>query len=226
MRPSSETVSSLNGSPTLSTPALSPLGLNSGDLRSAIAFSIAASRSGVSSRSPSGAAKTMFSTAPCSDANSDLIRSVAFCVSDPGISNSSRSEPPIVATRTTRRMTMPIQPKTTRHGCVAQARVQRASAPVERRSWAARRWAAGRAAEGASPGFRSLSGPPSCSVIVCPFCRFGFSLETGRGPGTHRSPIGWDCGSDPTCLPADGGKSGRTSRRPMKPSSSRSSLDA
>ena len=39
---------------------------------------------------PAGAAKTMLSTAPCSDANWDSIRSVAFCVSDPGISNSSR----------------------------------------------------------------------------------------------------------------------------------------
>ena len=34
---------------------------------------------------------------------------------------------------------MPTQPKTTRHGCVAQARVQRASPPVARRSWAASR---------------------------------------------------------------------------------------
>ena len=51
--------------------------------------SIAALRSGVSSRSPSGAAKTRLSTPPCSDANSDSIRSVAFCVSEPGISNSS-----------------------------------------------------------------------------------------------------------------------------------------
>ena len=36
---------------------------------------------------PSGAAKTRLRTPPCSDANSDSIRSVAFCVSDPGISN-------------------------------------------------------------------------------------------------------------------------------------------
>ena len=33
----------------------------------------------------------------------------------------------------------PIQPKTMRHGCVAQNRVQRARPPVDRRSWAKRR---------------------------------------------------------------------------------------
>jgi hypothetical protein len=43
-----------------------------------MASSIAARRSGVSSRSPSGAAKTTFKTPPCSDANSASIRSVAF----------------------------------------------------------------------------------------------------------------------------------------------------
>ncbi len=59
----------------------------------AIASSIAARRSGVSSCSPSGAAKTTLSTPPCSAANSASIRSVAFCVSDPGISNSSRRLP-------------------------------------------------------------------------------------------------------------------------------------
>ena len=138
MRPSSENVVLAERiADALEAGLVRRSGLNSGDLRRAIAFSIAALRSGVSSRSPSGAAKTTFSTPPCSDANSDSIRSVAFCVSDPGISNSSRSEPPTVATRTIRRAMMPTQPKTTRHGCVAQARVQRASAPVERRSWAA-----------------------------------------------------------------------------------------
>ncbi len=54
MRPSSETVFSSNGSPTLSMPALSSVGLNSEVLSFAIACSIAALRSGVSSCSPSG----------------------------------------------------------------------------------------------------------------------------------------------------------------------------
>ena len=89
-----------NGSPTLSSPTLSPLGANSEVLSCAIASSIAALRSGVSSRSPSGAAKTRLSTQPCSDANSDSMRSVAFCVSEPGISNSSFRLPPTVATST------------------------------------------------------------------------------------------------------------------------------
>ena len=60
----------------------------------ASAFSMAALRSGVSSCSPGGAAKTMFKTPPCSEANCDSIRSVAFCVSEPGISNWSRRLPP------------------------------------------------------------------------------------------------------------------------------------
>ena len=54
MRPSSETVFSSNGSPTLSMPALSSVGLNSEVLSFAIAPSIAALRSGVSSCSPCG----------------------------------------------------------------------------------------------------------------------------------------------------------------------------
>ena len=54
MRPSSETVFSSNGSPTLSMPAVSSVGLNSEVLSFAIACSIAALRSGVSSCSPSG----------------------------------------------------------------------------------------------------------------------------------------------------------------------------
>ena len=134
MRPLSENVSLLNGSLTLSRPTLSSVGLNSEDFSRAIACSIAALRSGVSRRSPSGAAKTMFSTPPCSEANSDSIRSVAFCVSDPGMSNSSRSEPPTVATRAISTATVARKPKTTRHGWVAHARVQRASPPVARRS--------------------------------------------------------------------------------------------
>ena len=63
---------------------MSSVGLNSARLSFAIALWTAAFRSGVSSRWPSGAAKTMFRTPPCSVANSDSIRSVAFWVSDPG----------------------------------------------------------------------------------------------------------------------------------------------
>ena len=72
---------------------------NSSVLSSAIASSIAALRSGVSSARPSGAAKTRFRTPPCSSTNSASIRSVARCVSEPGISNSSFRLPPTVATR-------------------------------------------------------------------------------------------------------------------------------
>ena len=79
---------------------LVPVGVNSDVLSFATASSIAALRSGVSRRSPSGAAKTRLSTEPCSEANSDSMRSVAFCVSEPGISNSSFRPPPTVATST------------------------------------------------------------------------------------------------------------------------------
>ena len=126
-----------------------PVGSNSDVFSSAIAPSIAALRSGVSRRSPSGAAKTRFSTPPCSAANSDSIRSVAFCVSEPGILNSSRSSPPTVATVTMRTAMIPTHAQTTRHGCDAHARIQRASPPVDSRSWAASRSEVGSAA--ASP---------------------------------------------------------------------------
>ena len=56
------------------------------------------------------------STAPCSEANSALIRSVARCVSEPGISNLSRRLPPIVPTRTIRSAMIPTQLATTRQG--------------------------------------------------------------------------------------------------------------
>ena len=62
----------LNGSPTLSMPARSPLGLNSLVFSSAIAFSIAALRSGVSSRSTLGRREDEVEDAPCSEANCDL----------------------------------------------------------------------------------------------------------------------------------------------------------
>ena len=83
---------------------------------SATAASIAALRSGVSRRSPGGAAKTTLSTPPCSEANSLSIRSVAFWVSDPGMSNSSFSDPPTVATRPISTTMMATQPKIVRHG--------------------------------------------------------------------------------------------------------------
>src|SRR5918994_1001723 len=158
MRPSSETVFSLKGSPTLSRPALSSVGLNSSDSRRVIASWIAASRSGVSSLSPSGAAKTRLSTPPCSEANSASIRSVALCVSEPGISNSSRSSPPTVPTRRINAAMMPIQAPMTRQGCVAHARVQRASPPFESRSWAERRSVIGLRTSGAVSEFRPSSG--------------------------------------------------------------------
>ena len=139
MRPSFENVSLSNGLATLVRPALSPCGLNSDVFRSAIALRIAALRAGVSSRSPAGAANTMLRTAPCSEENSALIRSVAFWVSEPGIVNSSRSEPPIVATRKIRLAMITTQARTTRHGLFAHARIQRASPPVASRSCASRR---------------------------------------------------------------------------------------
>ena len=173
IRPFSENVWSLNGSPTLVSPARSSVGWNSVVRSSAIASSIAAFRSAVSSRCPSGAAKTMLSTPPCSSANSDSIRSVARWVSEPGISNSSRSEPPIVATSPMRTTTIASQPRTTRHGWLAQKRVHRARPPVASRSCAAR-----------------LPFPVSvvCSVIP----RSSRSIapvvlrQTARGPRTHR----------------------------------------
>ena len=88
---------------------------------------------------PGGAAKTTFSTPPCSSANSASMRSVALCVSDPGISNSSRSEPANEMVRTIRAAKMPSHAPMTRQGCVAQRRIQRARPPVESRSCAARR---------------------------------------------------------------------------------------
>src|SRR5215210_2281169 len=189
MRPSSETVSLLNGLPTLSTPALPSFGLKSADFRSVTAWLIASLRSGVSSRSPSGAAKTTLSTPPCSAANSASIRSVAFCVSEPGISKTSLSAPPTVATRTTSTTTIPIHPKTTRQGCVAQARVQLASAPVASRSWAAKRL-------GPGPGVMSLIG--YLSVGVCQKRRTGrrkliarleTSTQVAKGSASERSEV-------------------------------------
>jgi hypothetical protein len=161
MRPLSENVWSLNGLPTLVRPAVSVVGLNSDERSAAISFWIAALRSGVSSRCPSGAASTMLSTLPCSDWNCDSIRSVARCVSEPGISNSSRSPPPTVATSPIRTTTIPSHPKITRHGWVAQIRAQPASVPVASLSWAARcPFVGGPAAP--------LSGVSVCALIVKP----------------------------------------------------------
>ena len=158
---------------------------NSGDFRRAIASSIAALRSGVSSRSPSGAAKTTFSTPPCSEANSASIRSVAFCVSEPGISNSSRSEPPTVATRTIRTTMMPIQ----REDDAPRMRgARRAPSARARRSRAARALRAGRFRRGRSYRARRQSSRPSQS--------FGFvdrvSVRVGGGPAVRGGIIGRD----------------------------------
>ena len=170
----------LNGSPTFSSPASPSRGANSPDFNRVIASSIAARRSGVSSRCPFGAAKTTFSTAPCSDVNSDSSRSVAFCVSDPGISNSSLSEPPTAPTRTISTTRIPTQPATTRHGWVAHARAQRASAPVERRSWAARRSADRSSSDAIAP----LPLTPSSRWLM--LCLVRVSSVTGRRSLRHR----------------------------------------
>ena len=136
IRPLSENVWSENGLPTLSMPALPSVGLNSARLELRNAALTAALRSGVSRRSPFGAAKTRFSTEPCSDENSALIRSVAFCVSEPGISNLSLRLPPMVNTRTNSSAIEASEPRMTRQGCDAHTRAQRASRPVESRSCA------------------------------------------------------------------------------------------
>ena len=120
MRPSCDTVPGSSGSFTSTSPASPSTGVSDAGANrvraSATAASIAARRSGVSSRSPSGAANTTFRTPPCSAANSVSIRSVAFWVSDPGMSNSSRSDPPTVATRAISTTMIPSQPRTVFHG--------------------------------------------------------------------------------------------------------------
>ena len=97
MRPSSENVFVGERVADALDARLAVRGLELAVLSLAMAASTAAFRSGVSRRSPSGAAKTRFSTAPCSEENSDSMRSVAFWVSEPGISNSSLRLPPMVA---------------------------------------------------------------------------------------------------------------------------------
>ena len=176
MRPSSENVFLSNGSPTLVMPASPsgsvPVGANSSVLSFAIAASTAAFRSGVSSRSPSGAANTRLRTPPCSSANSDSMRSVARCVSEPGIENSSFRLPPTVATSTIRAAMIPSQLTMTRHGCEAQARIQRARPPVESRSCARRRSAMCASTSGRAGGFPSgcwfslIGGSPFVVVSV------------------------------------------------------------
>ncbi len=69
---------------------------------------------------PSGAASTTRSAAPFCAPNLALIRSVAFCVSDPGILKSLISLPWNAAFRPISTTKMPSQPKTTRHGWRAQ----------------------------------------------------------------------------------------------------------
>ena len=92
-------------------------------------FAIASERSGVSSRSPSGAASTTRSAAPFWPPNFALIRSVAFCVSEPGILKSLISFPwnaalsPISRTNTDTQLTI------TRPGCRAHAPASAASPP-------------------------------------------------------------------------------------------------
>ncbi len=93
-------------------------------LRRTAAFAV------LSSRCPSLAASTTRRAAPFSPPNFAVIRSVAFCVSEPGILKSLISLPwkaafsPIRATKTTS------QVETTRHGCRAQCPANRARMPV------------------------------------------------------------------------------------------------
>jgi hypothetical protein len=65
---------------------------------------------------------------------------------------------------------MPTHPKTTRHGCVAQARTQLAQAPVANRSCAARRSASGSGGMvpvGVSPPVGSVMSAPSVAGERC-----------------------------------------------------------
>ncbi len=114
-----------------------------------------------------------------------------------GMLNSSFRLPPTVATRTIRGATMPSQLRTTRPGCVAHARIQPASAPVDRRWCAARR-------RSASQGLLSLP----CSVMAqVPSCRFQL-LDCGRAIDvrTHRTAFAF-----PTTLRRYGRAMGPTS---------------
>ena len=149
-------------------PALSSVGLNSERLSFATASSTACLFSAVSSRSPEGAAKTTFSTPPCSDANSDSIRSVAFCVSEPGMSNSSFRLPPTVTRRAIKTTTIPIQLRKN------AARMRRAGSVPARK--AARR----ESFVGCSVFRRSLR---HCGGS---FGRFGLHRRHPATVGTHR----------------------------------------
>ena len=82
----------------------------------------AAARSGVSMRSPGGAAMTTRSAAPFWPWNFALIRSVAFWKSVPGTLNSLTSEPWKATFRPISTATAPNQVNTTRKGCSAQWR--------------------------------------------------------------------------------------------------------
>ncbi len=95
------------------------------------AASIAALRSAVSSRSPSGATITTCSTAPLRASNFAASTSVAFCASEPGIENLFSSVPfsgPNARNEITKKNSRP--PMTVRFGWVAWARAMRASVPV------------------------------------------------------------------------------------------------
>ena len=177
----------LNGSPTLvdARPCRS-CGLNSGVLSFATACSIAALRSGVSSRCPAGAAKTRFRTAPCSEANFGLDQVGRLLGVRAGISNLSRSLPPMVATSTIRTTMIPTQVTTTRQGLPAHMRIQRASAPVASRSCADRR-----SAEPFSACvvmvFRTSSSP------CCPdHATWAGPSTTVRKPHFLQQPLDWD----------------------------------
>ena len=97
------------------------------------------------------------SVAPLRVTNFLSIRSWPFWTSEPGILNSSRSLPPKATTEPTSTTRMAIQAPTTRHGCDAHMRAQRASAPVGTRS-DARRWDKGVSRWGGCLGSRRAVG--------------------------------------------------------------------
>ena len=180
MRPSSENVFVLERVADALDPRLVLGGLELGVLSFAIASSIAALRSGVSSRWPSARRRRVQHAALLGrelglDQVGRLLRVrardlelVLQAAADRRDEDDQNGDDPDPA-------------RTTRHGCVAQARVQRASAPVESRSWAASR------SEPSRPFSPFVPVPRSCSLISLPFRGRGFPLETGCSHRTHRS---------------------------------------
>src|SRR5262249_14023636 len=74
--------------------------------------------------------KVTIAESPAFAGNRALSRSLACCVSDPGIVNSFTSRPPKMVLEPTARTSRPIQTAIVRFGCDAHARANRASAPL------------------------------------------------------------------------------------------------